>query len=163
MAHDPLDDVLKRTDPAKRQFLRKILVGTAFAIPTVTSFTMDGLSVYDAYAQGSGNLSDRHAKEGFAPVDVHSVLARVARLPVQTWSYRGQDAAVRHIGPMAQDFAAAFGVGTDERHIHVLDAAGVALAAIQALAERVEAQQAELRALRSELRRREGSPARPAG
>jgi hypothetical protein len=56
MAHDPMTDVLKRMDPAKRDFLRKILVGTAFAIPTVTSFTMDGLSVYDVYAQGYGNL-----------------------------------------------------------------------------------------------------------
>jgi hypothetical protein len=34
---------------------------------------------------------------------------------------------------MAQDFAAAFAVGEDDKHIHPVDAQGVAFAAIQAL------------------------------
>jgi hypothetical protein len=37
------------------------------------------------------------------------------------------------MGPMAQDFRAAFGVGEDDRHISTVDAEGVALAAIQGL------------------------------
>ena len=39
---------------------------------------------------------------------------------------------------MAQDFAAAFGVGEDERYITASDADGVALAAIQGLNKKVE-------------------------
>jgi hypothetical protein len=40
---------------------------------------------------------------------------------------------VRHVGPMAQDFYAAFGTGADDRHITSIDEDGVALAAIKAL------------------------------
>ena len=46
----------------------------------------------------------------------------------------------RHIGPVAQDFHAAFGLGTHETAIATVDADGVALAAIQGLNEKVEAE-----------------------
>jgi hypothetical protein len=65
---------------------------------------------------------------------------------------------VRHVGPRAQDFAAAFGVGEDDRHIHVVDASGVALAAIQALAARLAEAEANIAELQAELERR-GAPA----
>ncbi len=55
------------------------------------------------------------------------------RLPISKWSYKVEDGSVRHIGPMAQDFAAAFGLGSDDRSIGTVDADGVALAAMQAL------------------------------
>jgi hypothetical protein len=87
--------------------------------------------------------SDRNLKTGFAEVDVDSVLAAVRELPITTWSYK-EDPNVRHIGPMAQDFAAAFGVGGDDRRIHTVDAGGVALAAIQALAARLDAAEARI-------------------
>ena len=93
--------------------------------------------------------SDRGAKEGFEAIDVRTVLALVARLPIERWSYKGE--TVRHLGPMAQDFAAAFGLGADDRHIFTLDAAGVALAAIQGLHALVQMQQARLAALEREL------------
>jgi hypothetical protein len=88
--------------------------------------------------------SDRDLKTGFAEVDADATLARVRELPITTWSYLEDDPAVRHIGPMAQDFAAAFAVGEDDRHIHTVDANGVALAAIQALAARLERAEAGL-------------------
>ena len=50
-----------------------------------------------------------------------------------TWNLKSQPDEIRHIGPMAQDFAVAFGVGEDDRHINCSDADGVALAAIQGL------------------------------
>jgi len=53
MADDELDSVLERADPAKRAFLKTIIVGTAFVAPTVASFSMDGLSLYEANAQTS--------------------------------------------------------------------------------------------------------------
>src|SRR5204862_232069 len=78
--------------------------------------------------QSDGSFSDRNLKTGFAEVDAEAVLAGVRDLPISTWSYREDDPQVRHIGPMAQDFAAAFGVGDDDRRIHTVDANGVALA-----------------------------------
>jgi hypothetical protein len=88
-------------------------------------------------------LSDRNAKANFGSIDPGDMLERVRGLPITTWNYRSDDASIRHIGPMAQDFAAAFGVGSDERTIHPMDGQGVALAAIQGLAGQVAALQAE--------------------
>jgi hypothetical protein len=93
--------------------------------------------------------SDRALKTNFGTVDPTDMLTRVRALPIATWNYTSDDASVRHIGPMAQDFAALFGVGADDRHIHPLDGQGVALAAIQALAgelERLRAENARLAA-----------------
>ena len=93
--------------------------------------------------------SDRNVKERFEAVEPRAVLAAVARLPINRWSYTGEP--IRHLGPMAQDFAAAFGLGADDRHIFPLDAAGVALAAIQGLHAVVQAQATRLEALEREL------------
>ena len=82
--------------------------------------------------------SDRSQKENFKPVDPRAVLDKVTALPLSEWNYKS-DTASRHLGPMAQDFYAAFGVGPDDRHIATVDADGVALAAIQGLNEKVEA------------------------
>jgi len=57
-------------------------------------------------------------------------------MPVREWSYKTQDAAIRHVGPTAQDFHAAFGLGEDERRINSIDADGIALAAVRALEAR---------------------------
>ena len=89
--------------------------------------------------------SDRALKEDFGPVDTADVLAGVVKTPIERWRYRGDGAT--HIGPMAQDFAAVFGVGDDDRVIHNLDASGVALAAIQALAAEVSELRAQLKRL----------------
>ena len=70
-------------------------------------------------------------------------------MPIREWSYRAEDPAVRHFGPTAQDFHAAFGLGGSDKAISTVDADGVALLAIQALEQRtreLEAQNAELRA-----------------
>ena len=71
-------------------------------------------------------------KTDLARIDDADVLDKVARLPIGTWSYLSER-GVRHVGPMAQDFHAAFGVGEDDRHITSIDEDGVALAAIKAL------------------------------
>ena len=83
--------------------------------------------------------SDRNLKENFAPVSSREVLEKIAAMPISRWNFKG-DAATPHIGPMAQDFHAAFGVGTDDRHIATVDADGVALAAIQGLNQKLEAE-----------------------
>lgn len=94
--------------------------------------------------------SDRALKDDFATIDAHEILHRLSALPVTSWSYK-TDPSVRHIGPMAQDFFAAFEVGADDRHIHMIDSSGVAIAAIQALHELSQQQASELSELRAEL------------
>ena len=78
------------------------------------------------------NNSDRDSKVQIESVDSASILSKVASLPISTWRYKVEEGQV-HLGPMAQDFRAAFGLGADEKHIATIDADGVALAAIQAL------------------------------
>ena len=82
--------------------------------------------------------SDRNAKQDFQPVDPRDILQRLATLPITTWSYTNSP-SVHHLGPVAQDFAAAFAVGDDDKHIATVDADGVALAAIQGLNQKLEA------------------------
>ena len=96
------------------------------------------------------SASDRNLKENFQPVDARAVLDKVAALPLTEWNYK-QDPATRHVGPMAQDFHAAFGLGPDDKHIATVDADGVALAAIQGLNQKVEEQRAENAELKSRL------------
>jgi hypothetical protein len=90
--------------------------------------------------------SDRNLKRDIRPIDPDDILLAIARLPVSEWSYKS-DPGVRHVGPMAQDFHKAFGLGGSDRSYDPIDAHGVALAAIQALYERVEAQQRRIDAL----------------
>jgi hypothetical protein len=99
--------------------------------------------------------SDRHAKQGFATINGRNVLAKLAALPIATWSYTNSP-GIRHLGPVAQDFKAAFGLGEDDKHIATVDADGVALAAIQGLNQKLEKElrerDAEIGRLNHELR-----------
>jgi hypothetical protein len=101
------------------------------------------------------SLSDRNAKEHLAAVNPSEVLAKVVALPLSTWNYKSQDAAIRHIGPMAQDFKAAFSVGETDTGISTVDADGVALAAIQGLNQKLAETRAENAELRARLERLE--------
>ena len=101
------------------------------------------------------SISDRNMKRDIRELDGEDVLARLARMPVSEWGYKAQDASIRHMGPMAQDFHAAFGLGEDPLRISTIDADGVALAAARALEARTRAinerLQQELDALRARL------------
>lgn len=88
---------------------------------------------YLSIGGGWVNSSDRNRKADFSEVDVQQVLKQVASMPIQSWRYKVEGEQVRHIGPMAQDFHAVFGLGGDPKGIMSVDADGVALAAIQAL------------------------------
>jgi hypothetical protein len=95
--------------------------------------------------------SDRNLKENFTPVSPREVLGKVALMPISRWNFKG-DAATPHVGPMAQDFHAAFGLGTDNKHIATVDADGVALAAIQGLNQKVEEKDAEIQELKGAMK-----------
>ena len=88
-------------------------------------------------------------------VDGREILERLRYLPIAIWNYKAQDESIRHIGPMAQDFFAAFGVGEKETMITTLDADGVSLAAIQGLYEMVKEKDAEIQVLQARLARLE--------
>lgn len=81
-------------------------------------------------AFGPQNPADRIA---VGPVNGFEVLAKLGALPVATWRYQWESAGVRHLGPMAQDWHAAFGLGKGDTTIPVVDAHGVLMVAIQAL------------------------------
>jgi hypothetical protein len=95
---------------------------------------------------------DRNAKENFTAINAREVLAKVAALPVTKWNYRTAGKGEQHIGPMAQDFQAAFGLnGADDKHISVVDEGGVALAAIQGLNQKLEQKDAKISELEKRL------------
>lgn len=109
-----------------------------------------------SYAGGSGwdCTSDRNAKENFQPVDTALVLQAVADLPVTTWNMKGDANETPHMGPVAQDFYAAFGLGDSDTTINTADARGVALAAIQGLNQKLERENQALKAQLTSLEER---------
>jgi hypothetical protein len=134
--------------------------------PAPNSFTVRAAGGYSLYsndlltsgvtlAPGGGSwasVSDRNLKENFQDVDGEQVLTAIASMPLQSWSYKSQDPSIRHIGPMAQDFYAAFGLGLDDRRISTIDADGINLLAVQALEARTSELKRDLEALRAENR-----------
>jgi hypothetical protein len=91
--------------------------------------------------------SSRATKENFFNVNGEDVLARLRKVPVSTWNYIAEGQQSRHMGPMAEDFYSAFGLGTSDKAIGVQDAVGVSLAAVKAL----EARTAELKEKTAEV------------
>jgi len=76
--------------------------------------------------------------EHLANASPKEVLAKLVRIPIYTWNYNWDAPDIRHLGPMSQDFYAAFGVGVDDQSICYIDSIGVCLASIQALNEMVQ-------------------------
>lgn len=94
-----------------------------------------------AGATAWGVVSDRDWKKNFRSVDSQDILDRLAAMPLGQWNYQWEeDAATPHLGPMAQDFKAAFYPGRDDRSITTLEVDGVALAAIQGLNRKLDSE-----------------------
>jgi hypothetical protein len=113
-------------DTAANQFIARATGGFYF------STSSKGGAELKAGSGAWASLSDRNAKAAIRPIDDASVLAKVSALPVSSWQYRSER-GITHVGPIAQDFYATFGVGEDDRHIASIDEDGVALSAIKAL------------------------------
>ena len=106
-----------------------------------------------AYCSTAGvwtSVSDRNVKEDFTSITPGEVLAKVATLPIAQWKYKVEPDGIKHIGPVAQDFHAAFGLGDNERAIGSVDETGVALAAIQGLNQKLEEQKEQNAKLEAE-------------
>ena len=131
-------------------YFGKVTGGTFGTISaTISTWTTAYLSDGGAWT----SASDRARKENFAPVDARSVLEKVTELPIQTWNYTNEPAGLRHLGPVSQDFHAAFGLnGQDDKHIADVYEGGVALAAIQGLNQKLEARSQQLEAENANLK-----------
>ena len=119
----------------------------------VTFFSNSATSTGVSLTAGGGSwasVSDRASKTDFDAVDGDTILNRLATLPVESWQYRDDASGRRYIGPVAQDFHAAFGLG-DDKTIATLDVDGVTLAAVKALEQRTRDLQTENAALRDQL------------
>ena len=95
--------------------------------------------------------SDRNIKTAFEEVDPQEVLQKVSELPVDTWQFIFDAPSIRHIGPTAQDFHEAFGLGANDTTIAPVDGIGISLAAVKGLKEQVDEQQAIIRKLNRRL------------
>jgi len=115
----------------------KNFAGTAYASVKASTFVVS---------------SDRAVKKDFAPIDAGAILRSLAALPIQKWTFKADAHGTRHIGPMAQDFATAFHVGADNKHIDLVDGQGVNMAATQALYRLVQKQQVEIHRLQQQMR-----------
>ena len=123
------------------------LTATGAAAPQLTLAPNGDLAITGTLSQGSSRL----LKTAIEAVDAPSILARVAQLPVFEWSYLGRPASERHVGPMAEDFHAAFGLGADPARLAPSDVAGVALVAVQELTHQVEQRKRDIAEIRARI------------
>ena len=97
------------------------------------------------------HASSRELKQNFAAADPQAILERVANLPVTYWNYTKDDPSERHLGPVAEDFYASFGLGDNDKYIALNDSVGVALAAVQGLHQQLQARDQEITDLKARL------------
>lgn len=132
--------------PAAHSFTVRASGGTQF-------YSSSDLSTGVELIPGSGawaSVSDRNRKENFRPEDGEAALARIAAMPIESWNYKAQGSSIRHLGPTAQDFYAAFGLGDSETTITTIDIDGVNLLAVQALEKRTADLQDEVTSLKEQ-------------
>ena len=125
------------TTNGSNEFLVRAAGGTVFysnAAMTTGVVLLSGTSGWQPVG-----VSDENRKTDFRDLDGEQVLGRLAAMPVREWRYTTQDAGIRHVGPTAQDFRAAFGLGESDVRIGSVDADGIALAGVKALDARTRA------------------------
>ncbi len=131
---------------ANNQFVARGCGGIRF-------YTSQNLSSGVEVTAGGGSwntISDRNRKENFGELDYEGVLQQLRHVPVSSWNYIAEGTATRHIGPMAQDWDAAFPLSGDSTRINSGDFDGINLAAIKALDHRTDRQSGDIAALREE-------------
>ncbi len=113
----------------------------------VEVYSSAGMIAGVTLAPGGGawaSISDRNVKENIVNINENDILKKLNAIPVTEWTYISQrpdtinlyDKTPVHIGPMAQDFAVAFGYGEYTDKITSSDIDGVLFAAIKALSKK---------------------------
>jgi len=136
---------------ADNQFIARASGG--FVFYTAVNGTVTGAQL----PAGSGSwssLSDKNAKDNIKELNGRDVLDKLGAMQISTWNYKAQNETIRHAGPMAQDFHAAFGLGEDECHLSSVDVDGIALAAIKEVKEQKDAEINELKDIIKTLTKR---------
>jgi len=135
---------------ASNQFMVRAAGGTIF-------YSNSSLTSGVSLAPGGGSwssVSDRNKKENFKEEDGEEALRKIAGMPISSWNYKSQHPSIRHVGPTAQDFYAAFHLGESDTTITTTDIDGINMLAIQALEKRtteLKAKIEELEKVRAEL------------
>ena len=57
MSEEPFDEIVERVGVTRRSFVRRLVVGTTFAIPVISSFDMNSLSMNMASGQSANQTS----------------------------------------------------------------------------------------------------------
>lgn len=93
---------------------------------------------------------EEDGREGVAPWagTSNDALRAILELPVNRWQYRDDLGRGWHVGPMAEDWSAVFGLG-DEEFVYPADEAGVLMLAVKALVRRVAQLEGRVRELES--------------
>ena len=120
-------------------------------------------TVFDLRPNGnltiSGTLSqssDRNMKTAVRDIDATEVLNKIGDLPISSWQFKSDVPAVRHVGPMAQDFHASFGLGENERSIATTDGIGVSLVGIGELKRQSDARQEAIATMQERIDSQKG-------
>ncbi len=121
-----------------------------FADKTVGRYLETGTGAYLSDGGTWTNVSDSTKKTAFLPLDGEATLQKLAALPVYSWQYKAESKETRHVGPTAQAFHAAFGLGDTNTAISTVDIDGITMAGVKALEQRTKALKAETNALRAE-------------
>jgi hypothetical protein len=90
--------------------------------------------------------SDSNLKTDVTAVNHREVLSLLAKMPVTKWRFKNSGTR-QFLGPMAQDFRAAFGLGSDDKGIGTLDADGVLFSAVKGLLEELNSRDEKIQAL----------------
>lgn len=109
-------------------------------IPLTSTSSSSGGGIGDALG-GVGSLlgamkgfSSKILKTDKEKIDAELIVQELQNLPIETWKYIYSD--TKHIGPYAEDFKKAFGVG-DGKTISFIDAIGVLMTAVQHLSNKI--------------------------
>ena len=105
-------------------------------------------AVLEANSSAWSILSDEDSKIKESVLDDLDMLERLNRLPISNWRYHGQD--VNHMGPMAQDIHAIFGVGDLDR-VSTLDSDGIILSALRGMTQLKDQMQDRVERLHAEI------------
>ena len=155
--HGPLAEVFRVHVTAERRIGRFALDAPEFvarASGGVLFYSNSTATTGVHLSAGAGSwtsASSAHLKTDFEEIDPGDILAKVVALPVWRWRYKAEAENLRHLGPTAQEFFAAFELGATEEGIMGVDADGVALAAIKGLHALLEEKETQIQALQQQL------------
>lgn len=133
-----------------------------FQISKVGSGQLEFQVFHDGSAEFAGDVtangvlltSSRATKTDFKPVSSAEVLEKLTTLGISEWRYRKEPEGTRHIGPVAEEFQAAFGL-SDGKTLNMIDTTGISFAAIKALKEKLDQKDAEVQDLSAKVERLE--------